>query len=54
MVEHAKLKRRAPAAPTVRLGEGPERVRFHLGETFRVPPHKEADVVLPARSVREG
>lgn len=53
MVEHARLKKRAPATPTVRLGEGPERVRFHVGETFRVPPHKEADFALPARWARE-
>lgn len=47
MVEHARLKRRAFHAPAILLGEGPERVRFALGDTFPVPAHKEKDVVLP-------
>ena len=47
MVEHAHLKRRAPHAPSVLLGDGPERVRFTLGDTFAVPAHKERDFALP-------
>jgi hypothetical protein len=46
MVEHARLKRRSPRAPSVWLGEGPERVRLALGERFPVPAHKERDVSL--------
>ena len=46
MTEHARLRRRAPTVPAVRLGEAPERVRFTLGERFTVPAHKERDFAL--------
>ena len=49
MVEHARLKRRTPHAPAVILGDGPERIRLGLGETFPVPAHKERDFALPPR-----
>ena len=40
------LRRREPTVPAVRLGEGPERVRFVVGERFGVPAHKELDLAL--------
>lgn len=49
MVEHARLKRRAFHAPSIVLGEGPERVRFSPGEGFPVPAREERDVAVPPR-----
>lgn len=48
----AKLKRRAPPVPLVKLGDGPERVRFEAGAKFGMPAHKERDLALDPRAFR--
>lgn len=48
----SKLKRRAPAVPLVKLGDGPERVRFAVGATFGMPAHKERDLAFEPRTLR--